>query len=233
MSTSPRRRPATRKGRPVLTREAIAAKALEMAGREGFRSITMRALATELDVTVRALYNYVEDRQEVVDLAVTQMLAAWNPPALEPGDWQASAAAYARSLRELYRRWPRALLIALEEDAPPTSIHPNRLLHLDRYLAFLRKVGLTLPAAIEVHRHQSLLVLSFALMVDQPTGPGPTSRSPLVPGTWLNAHADLDLPVLREAAALEPPTPDEQFTALIEAVLTLIRAHLPGERCAS
>ncbi|MFD5193374.1 hypothetical protein ACFWMU_35635 [Streptomyces sp. NPDC058357] len=37
---------------------------------------------------------------------------------------------YARSLRELYRRRPRALLISLDEDAPPASVHPNRLLHL-------------------------------------------------------------------------------------------------------
>nr|WP_249924640.1 hypothetical protein [Streptomyces californicus] len=35
MPATPRRRPATRKGRPVLTREIIAAKALEMAGDQG------------------------------------------------------------------------------------------------------------------------------------------------------------------------------------------------------
>ncbi|MYV59771.1 TetR family transcriptional regulator, partial [Streptomyces sp. SID4931] len=78
MPATSRRRPATRKGRPVLTRESIAAKALEMAGAQGFASLTMRALATELGVTVRALYNYVEDRQDVVHLAVDTLLTSWN-----------------------------------------------------------------------------------------------------------------------------------------------------------
>ncbi|MFD4294690.1 TetR/AcrR family transcriptional regulator [Rhodococcus sp. NPDC058532] len=234
MASSQRRRPATRKGRPVLTREIIGAKALEMAGAEGFRSITMRALAAELGVTVRALYNYVEDRQEVIDLAVGLMITAWNPPELNPEAWEASVTDYANSLRELYRRWPRALLIALDEDAPPASIHPNRLIQLDRFLAFLRAVGLSLPAALDVHRHQALLILAFALMVDHRTdqsdGVDEAERAPLVPEMWLTEHSDLDIPVLREASTFPTPTPDEQFETLVGTVITQIRWHLRTAR---
>ncbi|CAM5459805.1 hypothetical protein SCALM49S_04631 [Streptomyces californicus] len=126
MPATPRRRPATRKGRPVLTREIIAAKALEMAGDQGFAALTMRALAAELDVTVRALYNHVEDRQDVVQLAVDALLTSWNPPPLHAATWQESVAAYAASLRALYRGRPRALLVSLDEDTPPASVHPDR-----------------------------------------------------------------------------------------------------------
>ncbi|MFE1368070.1 TetR/AcrR family transcriptional regulator [Streptomyces anulatus] len=226
MPATPRRRPATRKGRPVLTREIIAAKALEMAGEQGFPSITMRALATELDVTVRALYNYVEDRGEVVSLAVDLMLTSWNPPALDPAAWETSVAGYARSLRALYRRWPRALLVSLDEDTPPASVHPNRLLNLDRFLRLLRDVGLDLPAALAAHRHLSLLVLSFALVVDGPAGRAGDDRNTLVPNHWLTAHADLDIPTLRQAAALPLPTADEQFDQLVAAVVDRIRGGL-------
>ncbi|WP_406146552.1 TetR/AcrR family transcriptional regulator [Streptomyces anulatus] len=226
MPATPRRRPATRKGRPVLTREIIAAKALEMAGAQGFPALTMRALAAELDVTVRALYNYVDDRGEVVSLAVDLMLTSWTPPPLDPAAWETSVAGYAGSLRALYRRWPRALLVSLDEDTPPASVHPNRLLNLDRFLRLLRDVGLDLPAALAAHRHLSLLVLSFALVVDGPAGRAGDDRNPLVPDAWLTAHADLDIPVLREAAALPLPTPDEQFDELVSAVVDRIRGGL-------
>ncbi|MFH8485152.1 TetR/AcrR family transcriptional regulator [Streptomyces longisporoflavus] len=226
MPAASRRRPTTRKGRPVLTREIIAAQALEMAGKEGFRSVTMRALAAELGVTVRALYNYVEDRQDVVDLALSRMLDSWTPPPLHPAAWEESVAGYARSLRELYRRWPRALLVSLDENAPPTSVHPNRLLNFDRFLQLLLKIGIALPAAVEAHRHLSLLVLSFALVVDRPVAHTTTERSTLVPDTWLAAHADLDIPALRQAAALPVPTADTQFDQLVSVVIAQIRSHL-------
>ncbi|MFE9491909.1 hypothetical protein ACFYNF_36680 [Streptomyces sp. NPDC006641] len=71
------------------------------------------------------MYNYVEDRQDVVGLVVDLMLTSWNPPALHPDAWETSVAAYARSLRDLSRRWPRALPISLDVDAPATSVHPD------------------------------------------------------------------------------------------------------------
>ncbi|XKK38996.1 TetR/AcrR family transcriptional regulator [Nocardiopsis sp. ARC36] len=226
MPSSQRRRPTTRKGRPVLTREIIATKALEMAGAQGFRAITMHALAAELGVTVRALYNYVENRRQVIDLTVDLMLDAWNPPPLDPGTWEDSVAAHAQSLRALYRRWPRALLVAVDEDTPPTSVHPNRLTNLDRFLTLLRDIGLDTTAALDVHRHLSLLVFSFALMVDHPADRATTANRPLIPAPWLEEHTDLDIPTLREAAALPTPSPDEQFQALIALITTQVRSHL-------
>lgn len=233
MPSPPRRRPATRKGRPVLSSEIIATKALEMAGKQGFRAITMRSLAGELDVTVRALYNYVEDRQQVVDLAVSLMMDAWNLPAMNPDTWDADVAGYARSLRNLYRRWPRALLIAIDEDMPPTSIHPNRLINLNRFLQLLRDIGLSISVALDVHRHLSLLVSSFALLVDHRSDQAAAraaSHAPLVLDTWLQDHADLDVPILREAAALPTPSVDDQFESLIAAVTARIRSHLESQR---
>ncbi|WP_373557730.1 TetR/AcrR family transcriptional regulator C-terminal domain-containing protein [Streptomyces sp. SS07] len=142
--------------------------------------------------------------------------------------WETSVADYSGSLRALYRRWPRALLVPLEEDTPPASVHPNRLLNLDRFLRLLREVGLGVPAALAAHRQLSLLVLSFVLVVDGPAdraGDSP-DRAGLVPDAWLAGHADLDIPVLREAAALPLPTPDEQFDELVSAVVDRIRGGL-------
>lgn len=227
MSTSPRRRPATRKGRPVLTRDIIATKALELAGVQGFQAITMRGLAGELGVTVRALYNYVPDRRQIVDLAIYQMIDSWEPPVLRPEDWQASIGDYAQSLRRLYRRWPRALLVSIDEDEPPASIHPKRLIILDRFLALLDAIGLDARAALDVHRQLALLVIGFSLMVDHLADRKPNvDDAPLVPEAWLAEHAELDIPALREAISLPVPTPDEQFDQLIAVVVAQVRAGL-------
>ncbi|OCC12796.1 hypothetical protein A3Q37_01460 [Streptomyces sp. PTY087I2] len=155
-------------------------------------------------------------------------MTSWNPPPLHAATWETSVADYAGSLRALYRRWPRALLVSLEEDTPPVSVHPNRLLNLDRFLRLLRDVGLDMPSALAAHRHLSLLVLSFVLVVDGPADRADDSpgEGGLVPDAWLADHADLDIPTLREAAALPLPTPDEQFDELVSAVVDRIRGGL-------
>src|SRR5262245_52300012 len=111
-----RRRPATRKGRPTLTRELIAERALHLAGAEGFPTVTMRRLAADLGVTVRALYNYVEDRQEVVELATQLLMSQWELPELSTERWEDSVRTYCSQLRSLYGRFPRALLVSLDEN---------------------------------------------------------------------------------------------------------------------
>ncbi|MEM1332916.1 MAG: helix-turn-helix domain-containing protein, partial [Actinomycetota bacterium] len=85
-----RRRPTHRGGRPTLTRERLAGAALEIAGSEGFRSVTMRRVAEHLGVTVRALYRHVSDRQDLVDLTAATFLAAAPRSDFDPLDWEAS-----------------------------------------------------------------------------------------------------------------------------------------------
>ncbi|MGH8968035.1 MAG: TetR/AcrR family transcriptional regulator, partial [Actinomycetes bacterium] len=120
-----RRRPTTRKGRPTLTADLIAEGMLELAGRMGFHAVTMRVLAEHLGVTVRALYNYVEDRQEIVDRAANLFIARRPAPELDPRDWERSLADYSQSLRTVYRRHPRALLVSLDEQIRDPAVHPT------------------------------------------------------------------------------------------------------------
>ncbi|TDC76846.1 TetR/AcrR family transcriptional regulator [Streptomyces hainanensis] len=218
-----RRRPATRKGRPTLTRELIAARALRLAGAEGFPAVTMRRLADELGVTVRALYNYVEDRQEVVDLAVQALLAEWEVPRLDPDRWEEGVRAYAARQRALYRRHPRALLVSLDERVRSVGVHPNRLRNPDAFLGLLRAIGLGAPDALLVHHELALKLFAFTLLVDvrdEAAAGGP------VPAEWLAAHRDLDVPHLAEAATVPRPTPDRLFDHLVDTLVLSIRDRL-------
>jgi AcrR family transcriptional regulator len=217
-----RRRPATRKGRPTLTRELIAERALNLAGAEGFPAVTMRRLAEDLDVTVRALYNYVDDRQEVVELAVQLLMSQWQLPELNVERWEDSVRAYCAQVRALYGRFPRALLVSLDEDIRPRRVHPGRLLNVDAFLGLLRGIGLTPLEAFRVHAELGVKLFGFALLVDyrDPSGLSPA------PTDWLATHPDLPVPHLAEAVHLTQPTPDEFFAHLVDTLILSIRACL-------
>lgn len=216
-----RRRPQTRKGRPTLTRELIAERALGLAGAEGFPAVTMRRLAADLGVTVRALYNYVEDRQEVVELATQLLLSYWDVPELRADRWEDSVRAYCAAMRALYRRFPRALLVSLDEDVRPRGVHPARLRNPDAFLGLLRGVGLSPVDALQVHAELGLKLFGFALLVDyRATG----DLSP-VPAEWLAANPELDVPHLDEAVRGAKPTQDEFFDYLVDTLILSIRAR--------
>ncbi|MFB9530742.1 TetR/AcrR family transcriptional regulator [Nonomuraea roseola] len=223
-SRSTRRRPATRKGRPTLTRELIAERALELAGREGFPSVTMRRLAEELGVTVRALYNYVDDRQEVVELATQALMAQWHLPELSAERWEESLRAYCGQMRELYRRHPRALLVGLDESIRPMAVPENRLRNTDALLGLLRGVGLTPLDAFLVHTELALKLFAFSLLIDHVAD---ADRVAPVPQEWLDAQPEIHVPHLVEVMEADRPTPDELFDHIVGTLVLSVRARLP------
>ncbi|MCA1702106.1 MAG: TetR/AcrR family transcriptional regulator, partial [Actinobacteria bacterium] len=59
---------------PTLNRTRILRAALRLIDTQGLSALTMRALATELAVSPMALYNYVSDKEELLDLTLDLML---------------------------------------------------------------------------------------------------------------------------------------------------------------
>ncbi len=60
--------------RPPLTRPRVVRTALRLVDEHGLPALTMRALATDLQVSPMALYNHVRDKEELVDLMVDLVL---------------------------------------------------------------------------------------------------------------------------------------------------------------
>src|SRR6185437_10911725 len=54
--------------RPSLSGEQIAAKAIELADRDGLGGLSMRRLADELGITAMSLYGYVPSKAELLDV---------------------------------------------------------------------------------------------------------------------------------------------------------------------
>ncbi len=220
-----RRRSPTRKGRPTLTKDLISQAMLNLAGVHGFRAVTMRLLADHLGVTVRALYNYVDDRQEIVDRASQLFAAEWPVPRLDPQAWEHSIAEYGTALRAAYRRYPRALLVSLDEQIRDPAVHPDRLTHTDALLGMLRTIGLSVTEAQIVHRDLTIRVFGFVLLMDYRHDLGyPVMDNTPVPPHWLAAHPHLAVPHLREAVAAAPlMSVDEAFDHTMYGLIITVR----------
>lgn len=123
-----RKRSAGRPAKPILNRELIAQKALELVISNGLDSLTMTQLAKKLGVAASALYNHVDNKADIVlliqDALVSQVSVAEmlklidNETTLEKAleDW-------ARSYRAIFAEYPSLIpLIAVTpvSDAPET-----------------------------------------------------------------------------------------------------------------
>ena len=67
-----RTEPSPRK--PRFTRDDITAAAVRIADTEGFDALSMRRLATELDAGTMTLYHYVRTKDELLTLAVDEVM---------------------------------------------------------------------------------------------------------------------------------------------------------------
>jgi AcrR family transcriptional regulator len=85
-----------------LDRSVVVAAALRVAERAGMRSVTVRALATELGLSTTAMYRYVDGKAELLNLIAEATLASVELP--ETGPWQQRLRVFARSARRALLR---------------------------------------------------------------------------------------------------------------------------------
>lgn len=215
----PRGRPRAAAGGSLLSREVIVQKALVLAGEEGFGALSMHRLAEECGVTPRALYNHVANRQDVIDAVAGLMLRMVPQSELDPGDWRTSLhRAYAEA-REVYRRFPRATLISLDETVSAARVDPRRIELAEQMLQFFCDIGLSLEQAITVRDGFLFDVFGFVLLVDYSYDRSPEAvRQALaqpVPQVWLDENPQSEAPLSRAAAQRPSPTSDQRFEDLV------------------
>jgi len=128
--------------RPPLTRPRIVRTALRLADDRGLAALTMRALATELEVSPMALYNHVRDKEELVDLMVDLMLGEVDRSATQ-GDWAAQLRALVCSYHQVlsaHRGLARIYSVGVR-------LGPHGLLMMERALGLLLQAGFSPPDA--------------------------------------------------------------------------------------
>ncbi len=100
----PRRpRPGRPAGRPrTLDRESVVDAALRVLDAEGLDAVTIRRVAEELGTSGTALYTYVRDKDELVDLLVDRVIGEIDAPADGSLPWQEQMRRHAREIRRTF-----------------------------------------------------------------------------------------------------------------------------------
>jgi AcrR family transcriptional regulator len=95
-----------------LSRERIVAAAVRLLDEEGLRAFSMRKLATELGVTPMSVYWYVENKDDLIELALDEVFQEIVVPPAPEGEPDPDRTEHQRTqrLKELAREFRRVLL---------------------------------------------------------------------------------------------------------------------------
>jgi TetR/AcrR family transcriptional regulator, tetracycline repressor protein len=156
--TAPRRRGAPR---PQLSREVVVNAALAVLETAGGEALTMRKVADQIGVSASALYGYVANKEELVQLVIDRIFREVTIPPTG-GDWRQFLKEYARAILAMFRRHPGVAGLTLGR----VAFTPSMLDLGERMLAELRGGGIPDQVAAFVGDLGSLYVAAYAYEQD-------------------------------------------------------------------
>jgi AcrR family transcriptional regulator len=152
------------KSRLPLSRDRILESALALADDAGIEAVTMRKLGQELGFEAMSLYNYVANKDELLDGILDLVLAEMELPRPE-GDWHAAVRSSAVSVHEALRRhsWAAQLLLS------PDRILSARLGYMDSLMGRLRQGGLSAETTYHAYHVLDGYIFGFSLWLTSHT----------------------------------------------------------------
>ncbi|MEV4762544.1 TetR/AcrR family transcriptional regulator C-terminal domain-containing protein [Micromonospora chokoriensis] len=169
-----------------LTRDQVVRTATEIADAEGLPALSMRRIATELDVPTMSLYRQIRGKEQLLLLMADAAFAAHRLPHTTPPGWRAQLELLCRLQWSIYRRHPwLAQIISLTRPL----MAPHAVAHTELALRALTGHGLDqhtqlhLVAALANHVRGTAVNLEREAEAEQDTG--------LTDDEWMAAHADV------------------------------------------
>jgi AcrR family transcriptional regulator len=117
--------------RPKLTREAIVGTAIKIADAEGLDAVSIRRIASELDVRAMSLYTHIDAKEDLLDLMYDEVAQEVLVPGELPDGWREAFLAIAQRERDAGFKHPWLLKIA----GRSPRVGPNGLRHIEQSLA--------------------------------------------------------------------------------------------------
>lgn len=145
-------------GRPAqIDRDAVLRASLEVADKRGLEAVTMQAVADRLGVTSMALYRHVDNKADLLDGVVEQLLTEFALPEtnLGPAD---RLAAIGRAVRATARRHPTVFPLLLRLPAATPGARQTR----SAVYEALAEAGIAEDRIERTERLVSTMVLGFA-----------------------------------------------------------------------
>ena len=131
-SMRPERPERQRRPRVQLDIDQIVDAAMEIADQVGPDAMTMRAIASKLDVGVMSLYWYVPTKRDLEALVLERLMKESSPPFEPTGDWREDLASIARVTRTNMLRHPWMVdLFSSAVDMSATAFGHGLLRHLE------------------------------------------------------------------------------------------------------
>ncbi|SEE95263.1 regulatory protein, tetR family [Arthrobacter alpinus] len=96
------RRRAGRPPRALLSSARITKAALKLVSHDGYKGLTMAALARSLNVAPSALYNHVQSKQDVLLLVEDHLMGRVDVSAFALEPWETAVSTWARSYRDVF-----------------------------------------------------------------------------------------------------------------------------------
>lgn len=133
---------------PDLGRERIVRAAMTIADAEGIGALSMRRVATDLDVATMSLYRHVSAKEELTTLMADAAFGEVRFPARPPREWRARLHVGARLMWTVFRGHPWAAEV-MSMTRP--QLMPNLLAYAEWTLSPLRQLGLDVDTMMHIH----------------------------------------------------------------------------------
>src|SRR3954469_15569574 len=141
-----------------LSRDRILRAALELVDQQGLEALTMRRLGQQLGFEAMSLYNYVANKEDVIDGMLELVLAEAELPRTAD-DWASAVRESAISVHAALQRhrWAGGQLIAYGR------VRPARLQYMESLLGQLREGGLPAEVAYVPYHTLDAHIFGFSL----------------------------------------------------------------------
>jgi AcrR family transcriptional regulator len=154
---APPTEPATEPRIP-LSRDRVLRAAVAFADESGIGSLSMRKLGEALGVEAMSLYNYVANKDELLDGMVDLVFGEIDLPS-GAADWKTAMRDRAISARHALARHPWAIALMQSRTSPG----PATLRHHDAVIGSLREAGFSIEMAAHAFSALDSYVYGFAL----------------------------------------------------------------------
>jgi AcrR family transcriptional regulator len=149
------RPPRSRGEQPTLGREQIVRAAIELLDAEGLAGLSMRRLGSKLGSGATSVYWYVANKDELLELAIDEVMGEVYMPELGDTSWRIAASVFTTGMRSMLLRHPWVIgLFGVR-----ANIGPNSMRNADRAVAVLAAAGFS---GMEL-AHASSLLMSHAI----------------------------------------------------------------------
>ncbi|WP_419992518.1 TetR/AcrR family transcriptional regulator [Streptomyces boninensis] len=210
--------------KPRLSRERIVRAAVELLDAEGVDGFSMRRLAARLDAGAMSAYEYVRSREDVLDLAMDEVIAAIRTD--EDGlPWRALLSRQLHQSREMMKRHP--WIPALMATRP--LLGPHSLARSELFYAALVRAGLDGPPLVAAVGTLTFYVQGFVatenIWREWSGGKAGEADLRLRAQEFIDARVE-SYPTLARQAQLENDDFDGQFTRGLDIILDGIESQL-------